>query len=355
MAERRSSTKVNYLSVFEDTLSQCISNSYILDSILSSKKSFQVYKSPIEIYDLPTSVKKNNILLLNCTSLEAVELINNISESKTTLLDFASATTPGGGVLLGSNGQEEELCRLTSLYLILNSDELKESYYYPNKRLAIYKEEALIADATVVYIPDVKIIKCHEGRRLSKSNYTGISVIVCAAPNLRNISPPDNVILEKYIYERACQILKCAIKNDCKNIILGAHGCGAFRNPIEIVAKAYCNAILEHNRYFDNILLAIPDTDKLDVFGKYCFSRNSGLGEIFSLRRDYCNKVSSFDAHVPDSVFEKFLSRIAEIRQNIENLEALSLSNRQKIISGLLLKETTVMNDWHEARAFRRI
>ena len=58
MAERRSSTKVNYLSVFEDTLSQCISNSYILDSILSSKKSFQVYKSPIEIYDLPKNKKK---------------------------------------------------------------------------------------------------------------------------------------------------------------------------------------------------------------------------------------------------------------------------------------------------------
>lgn len=347
MNNHKPSTDLKNLLIFEDTFSQCVSDNCILESILASRKNFQLYKNSIEICGFSAEAKKNNVLILNCTSIETVDLIDKISDSKTALLDFASATTPGGGVLLGSKGQEEDICRLTSLYFTLNSDELKKYYYFPNANSIAFEKDALIKDSTVIYIPEVKVIKDFRGKRLNKSNYQEISVIVCAAPNLRHCSPPNQKLLESYIYERACQILRCAIKNNCKNIILGAHGCGAFRNPVDIVAKGYYRAVSEYGDYFENIVFSIPDADKVAVFDQCNFIRNNILEEtvnkLVSLRKEYClfaSQHGSFNSSAYDSKFQNFLLEAARIKQIIENLEILSAGAKKNLVSYLLPIET---------------
>ena len=50
------------------------------------------------------------------------------------LLYFASATTPGGGVLKGSSAQEENLCRRTTLYPALNQQVCWDEYYNINRK-----------------------------------------------------------------------------------------------------------------------------------------------------------------------------------------------------------------------------
>jgi uncharacterized protein (TIGR02452 family) len=45
-------------------------------------------------------------------------------------------------------------------------------------------------------------------------------------------------------------------------LILGAFGCGAFRNPPEIVAKVFYNVMQDYLEYFDAIEYAVYHTER---------------------------------------------------------------------------------------------
>ncbi|MDD6023455.1 MAG: TIGR02452 family protein [Oscillospiraceae bacterium] len=53
---------------------------------------------------------------------------------KTCILNFASATNPGGGVTRGSSAQEECICRSSTLYPCLNTRELWNRFYSPHRK-----------------------------------------------------------------------------------------------------------------------------------------------------------------------------------------------------------------------------
>ena len=266
----------NNLLLFEDTLAQCISSKDILDSILFSKEHFQIYRDPISnCINSLLSKDHGEIIFLPYSTLQAVYASKWMFDNEVAVLDFASPTTPGGGVLIGSKGQEEDLCRTTSLYFVLNSDRFKFEYYNRNK---CKHEYTLIEDITVAYIPQIRILKDQLNKRTDKKNLK-INVIVCAAPNLRKISSYDEGELEKLVYKRACRVFESAIENQCKNIILGAHGCGAFKNPVSVVGKAYARATEEFKKYFDTIIFAIPDKEKYDEFKEF-FVYNSEFSDL---------------------------------------------------------------------------
>lgn len=112
-----------------------------------------------------------------------------------------------------------------------------------------------------------------------------MNVITCAAPNLRE-TPANaynhengegvkisNEELQKIHEERAYKILSCAAFHGNETIVLGAFGCGAFRNPPEVVANAYKKVISEHfMNSFKNIVFAVycssEDTTNYDTFKK---------------------------------------------------------------------------------------
>lgn len=71
---------------------------------------------------------------------------------------------------------------------------------------------------------------------------------------------------------RARAILKCAVKHNIRNIVLGAFGCGAFRNDPTVVAKAWHDAVKSYDGYFENIEFAVYckdyETVNYDAFKK---------------------------------------------------------------------------------------
>ena len=109
-----------------------------------------------------------------------------------------------------------------------------------------------------------------------------MDVITCAAPNLRrrpgNIHNPEYrapaIISPEELYRlhlrRAKHILHIAAVNDADALVLGAFGCGAFRNDPQVVAKAYADALSAYQEYFRYIEFAVycqpEETANYDAF-----------------------------------------------------------------------------------------
>ena len=68
--------------------------------------------------------------------------------------------------------------------------------------------------------------------------------------------------LEKLLTARIRRIFEIAIANGNEVLILGAFGCGAFRNPPEIVAKVFNNVMQDYLCYFDVIEYAVYHTER---------------------------------------------------------------------------------------------
>ena len=61
---------------------------------------------------------------------------------------------------------------------------------------------------------------------------------------------------------RIRRIFEVAVVNENEVLILGAFGCGAFRNPPEIVAKVFYNVMQDYLGCFDTIEYAVYHTER---------------------------------------------------------------------------------------------
>ena len=128
--------KAENLKVFNDTLKQINSDKMLNESIQKSVMDSKVY---IERYkrlnkpENPQVIGPANVKVTKNSSFNAARSYSgNIA-----VLNFASATNPGGGVTKGSNAQEECLCRCSTLYPILSD----------NRFLAFYSEHKTAGNA----------------------------------------------------------------------------------------------------------------------------------------------------------------------------------------------------------------
>ena len=90
-------------------------------------------------------------------------------------------------------------------------------------------------------------------------------VIVSAAPEL--FDDYDEEQYRKVMTERIRRILDLAAKEKVEVLILGAFGCGAFKNPPEVVADIFASLIKNYN--FETVEFAVfcrNDTKNYDVF-----------------------------------------------------------------------------------------
>lgn len=165
------------------------------------------------------------------------------------ILNFASYTNPGGGFLTGSTTQEESICMETPLYEILSAQPDFYDYNNKNKHNGLYEHRAL-------YSEDVPY--------LSRQ----IDILTCAAPN-RSAFPSDQPELEasneEIVKERIRFILQCFDQELVHSIILGAWGCGVFKQNPQYVAECFMKELKKpHN--FSNVYFALPDNKAYKIF-----------------------------------------------------------------------------------------
>lgn len=188
------------------------------------------------------------------------------------VLNFASATNPGGGVVHGSSAQEEAICRCSTLYPCLNTKEMWNKFYGPHREAdnPLYNDDC-------IFTPEVKVFKDDTNfpELLPENEWWDVDVITCAAPNLRNV--PSNRMnpnagskkadisyegLKALHTSRIQRIFEIAIANKAEVLILGAFGCGAFRNPPELVAEVFAEFTGKYRGYFDVIEYAVYHTER---------------------------------------------------------------------------------------------
>lgn len=188
------------------------------------------------------------------------------------VLNFASATNPGGGVVHGSSAQEEAICRCSTLYPCLNTKEMWDGFYGLHRRAdnPLYNDDCIFTPAVKVFKSDINFPEL-----LPEAEWWDVDVITCAAPNLRNV--PSNRMnpnagskkadisyddLKTLHTARIQRIFEVAMANKADMMILGAFGCGAFCNPPELVAEVFAEFTEKYREYFDVIEYAVFHTGR---------------------------------------------------------------------------------------------
>ena len=258
--------------IFRDTEHRYNSDSELIEIVqeTTQKQVFIAEKSTVNVTTQPKT-DKAMIVVSNKRSLEAAEAYAKQGK-KVCVLNFASATNPGGGVVNGSSAQEECICRCTTLYPCLNNDELWTKFYKPHRKAAnpLYNNDCIYTPNVCAFKSDINFPEL-----LSRDRWWRVNILTCAAPNLRE--RPSNLMnphagykpakvtpaeLETLLTSRIRRIFEVAVTNGNEVLILGAFGCGAFRNPPEIVAKVFYNVMQDFLGNFDTIEYAVYHTER---------------------------------------------------------------------------------------------
>ena len=218
-------------------------------------------KSPSQSDSRPPRIK-----VIQSDTYDAAESVLKSTDTRARvgILNMCSSYQPGGGVLRGALAQEESLCCRSTLYA-----GLKDSFY----RLP---EEAAI------YTPDVLVFKAADHTDRAKADWFFVDVISCAALRQPDLVFQDTQGERRLVYEfekdeeimmmKVRLILQIAKSKGITHLVLGALGCGAYRNPPVEVAGIFKKAILGSRKRagvegIEEIVFAIfDDGENLRVF-----------------------------------------------------------------------------------------
>lgn len=271
------------IKIFENTVWMCDTNQKLMDKIKNSMAYNKVIseKNADDILHNLTheTGKEAEIIVSKKRSFEAASAYRGKHIS---VLNFASATNPGGGVTKGASAQEECLCRVSTLYKCISASEITEAFHKKHWRALKTGEMDSFYNDDCIQTCNVTVFKSDTAKTvlLPEKDWFDVDVISCAAPNLRRMSQHDkqwkkNVTDQELldIYKkRINRVLDIARYAKSEVVILGAFGCGAFANPPELVAKAMHASIDEHKYDFETIELAVycplRDTSNYEVFAK---------------------------------------------------------------------------------------
>lgn len=203
---------------------------------------------------------KTLVSVIDSDTLDAVMRLNAAGASGSIgVLNMASEKHVGGGFLSGAPAQEESLCRRTTLYPCLQS--VRDTCY------PIPPTGILISPDVLVFRmgleEDFKIMPWEECLFV-----TMISVAAIRRPPVKNgrFEMPGH---KQLTTTKVRELLRAAFHAGCSTLVLGALGCGAFKNPPYEVAEIFYSVLNEDEfrSAFQRIVFAIIDSENAS-YGK---------------------------------------------------------------------------------------
>jgi uncharacterized protein (TIGR02452 family) len=198
-----------------------------------------------------------SIELRNETTLSAILRLS--SETKPLgVLNFASAKNPGGGFLNGAMAQEESLAVASALYL----SQLECPAYYDKNRAC----RSMAYTDCAIWSPDTAFFRDDSGSLLKIP--VKASVLTLPAVNYgQALNHGENAAKMKTAMKRRMKIsLAVFAEMGCDTLILGAYGCGVFRNDPNDVAAWWSVLLTEYGGYFESVIFSVLDrSPKRDI------------------------------------------------------------------------------------------
>lgn len=244
--------KKNLIACFQDTIEKSRTGSLACKTA-EAIKSNKVYKEGF-VSGLPKGNENAAIRVEKGTTFHTARRYRGAG--KIVVLNFANPENPGGGVSLGAMAQEECLCRSSNLYPCISDNNVFGDYYLYHRNMGSY----LYSDR-LIYTKDVTVFKDDNTvpALLPEEDWFTVDVITCAAPYLGKQVYINQTVLRSLFKKRIQNIFEAARDNEVDILILGAFGCGAFKNPPAIVAEAFRKVICEqgYRDCFKEIVFAI--------------------------------------------------------------------------------------------------
>jgi uncharacterized protein (TIGR02452 family) len=173
-------------------------------------------------------------------------------------LNFASATTPGGGFVGGAVAQEESLCWSSALFACLRGNDM---YAFHQNR-----DDWLHSDY-VLYTPEVPVFRGDDGVLLEQP--WPCAFLTSPAPVTTHFlgqHPDGQPTLVAAFRSRIAKVLSVAAHHGHEELVLGAWGCGAFGGDAETVAPLFREALEGPFRgVFSKVVFAIRDSEPLQL------------------------------------------------------------------------------------------
>lgn len=243
----------------------------IKDSILITPSEGQeLLKQYGERYSSLENKSQLTIIVENISTVDAIRKLILEGKEKIGVLNFASAKNPGGGFLNGAKAQEESLAASSTLYRTLI---VHEEYYRENRKC-----NSMIYTNHAIYSPDVVFFRDGSFRLTEPVK---ASVLTLPAVNMGQViqKGEDVEAAKKAMKQRMKLALAIFANEGAKNLVLGAYGCGVFRNDPKDVAIWWKELLdTEMGKYFDLVFHAVLDYSR----EKKCIG---AFEEVFSLGR----------------------------------------------------------------------
>jgi uncharacterized protein (TIGR02452 family) len=163
------------------------------------------------------------------------------------VLNFASGKNPGGGWERGTDAQEESLARGSNL---VESLERWPRYYRANRECgsSLYTDHA-------IWSPDVTFFRDQYDQLALPAI---ADVLTIPAPNLNGQVDPEEAAA--VLKRRVRYIVTAAAFYHQKFLVLGAWGCGVFKNDPEVVARLFRDELARWPGYFRAVVFAVLDS-----------------------------------------------------------------------------------------------
>ena len=217
-----------------------------------------------EVLGRPSEGFATSFDVVNETTLAGISRVLADGKGQVAVLNFASAKNPGGGFLNGSQAQEESLARSSALHASL----LQAWGFYERHR----SSHSLLYSDAMIWSPDCPVFRDDEGTLLDEPQL--VSFITSPAPNAGAAAdnrPEELAHIPEVFRRRSEYVLALAAAKECRRLVLGAWGCGVFRNDPAVVAAAFMGHLQgawsgRFERVVFSVLDSSPSSETLTAF-----------------------------------------------------------------------------------------
>ena len=261
----------------------------------------EMMKSHTVFYDheihAPETAQRNEQTIVEVLNIDCLYAGVKLKEKgyNPAILNMASRQNPGGGVMTGAGAQEETLFRRTNLFRSLYQFAPYASQYGVHQSRHQYPLERNFGG---IYTPDAIYFRESEQKGYALlDNIVTLSFISVAGMNRPDLTA-DNMIAGHHvgpIKNKIRTIFRIGLVHGHDSLVLGALGCGAFRNPPRHVA-----------RLFHEVM------DEPEFANKYRYI-------VFAILDDH----NAHQKHNPEGNFKPFLEEFKDMDKRLPTAEQM--------------------------------